>query len=1039
MNDVTSHLALLRDPRLSPHATSTTPVWLWSTDAARVLWANPVGAAIFDAPAPAALAARRFDPRDPAAAQIARLAETLPRSGSGRLERLRGFGVGFRRLLLCTCARITLPDHTPAILVVAMESAGPALSLAKRVARLYDGADGPLAAFAADGTLLYATAQGHDRLGGATSLAALGAEFIAEDAITTGRAGGATPLGPLTIERIGTGATMVLIATLAAAGSEPPAPAAEAPHPPETRPAPVSAPVAQAPAMATAPASPAPATPAAEDKPVPPLQVDMAIPERRHPLRFVWQMDAAGHFTLGSDEFTELIGPRNATALGRPWKEIADELALDPENQVARAVATRDTWSGITVSWPAEGSADRLKVELSGLPIYDRNRNFLGYRGFGVCRDIDRIAALAAIRRSSSLFATQSSQALASAAEPAAAKKSPDGAPPVAHPPSPLASEAKPETSAPPPRVKQPAPNVVPFRGMAAAATPAASSEPKAPEPKTPALSPVERNAFRELARQLTARLKGVVNDDAQAATAPTSSGGADASEHPSATVSQAPEPASTGVDVTAAERPLLDRIPVGILVYRLERLLYANRAFLDWTGYDSLDALARAGGLDRLFAGSGRLGEADGLGTTLAITTRRGDQMPVEGRLFSVPWNGESALVLMLASAGANDRHQAIETALRHAEAQTRELEAILDIATDGIIVVERDGRIASANRRAEALLGYEAHELTGRSFADLFTPESQHVALDDLEQISRNGVRRLINDGRDVVGRLRRGGDIPLFMTMGRIADDSDRVCAVLRDVTPWKKAESDLVAAKQAAETMSAAKSDFLAKISHEIRTPLNSIIGFSEVMIEERFGPIGNERYRDYLKDIRTSGGHVVSLLNDLLDLSKIETGRLDLTFASLNLNDLVQSCVALMQPQATRERIIIRSSLAPGVRPVVADVRSVRQIVLNLLSNSIKFTGTGGQVIVSTAQSNPAEVTLRVRDSGIGMDEKELAVALEPFRQLATSTRWGSAGTGLGLPLTKALAEANHARFAITSKVNDGTLVEIAFPTSRAAE
>jgi PAS domain S-box-containing protein len=1028
MNDVTSHLALLRDPRLAPHATTATPVWLWSTDATQILWANPIGAAIFDAPTPAALAARRFDLHDPAAAQIARLAETLPRDGAGRLERLRGVGISFGRLLLCTCTRISLPDQRPGILVVAMEPAGPALSLAERVARLYAGAEAPLAAFSPDGALLFANAQARDRLGDAASLAAVGAEFIAEDAMTTGRADGATPLGPATIERIGTGATTVLVAMLGTAGSgaEQPALASEAPRQPAEPTAPISAPAAEALASPTPPPSAAPATPAAEDKPA--LQVEVAIPERRHPLRFVWQMDAAGHFTLGSDEFTELIGPRNATALGRPWREIAAELALDPENQVAHAVATHDTWSGITVSWPAEGSADRLKVELSGLPIYDRNRKFLGYRGFGVCRDVDRIAALAAIRRSSSLFATQSGRSSHSAAEPLSAKALPDGTrdardESAAHPLASVA-ETKADADRLPPRAEQPAPNVVPFRSTAA--TPVTPAEPKAPEPKTPALSPVERNAFRELARQLTARLKGTVTEDAQTA----------ASTKPAS--EQTAEPAgSTGVPILDVERLLLDRIPVGILVYRLDRLLYANRAFLDWTGYDSLDALAGAGGLDRLFADSGRPGETDGRGTTLAITTRRGDKMPVEGRLFSVPWSGESALALMLTSAGANDRHHAIEPALQRAEAKTRELKSILNTATDGVIVLEADGRIASATRSAEALFGYEADGLTGRGFADLFAPESERVALDYLGEISRDGVRRPITGGREVVGRTRQGRDIPLFMTMGRIAD-SERGCAVLRDVTPWKKAESDLLAAKQAAEKISAAKSDFLAKISHEIRTPLNSIIGFSEVMIEERFGPIGNERYREYLKDIRTSGGHVVSLLNDLLDLSKIEAGKLDLTFADLDLNNVVQSCVALMHPQATRERIIIRTSLAPGVRPVVADVRSVRQIVLNLLSNSIKFTGTGGQVIVSTAQSNPAEVTLRVRDSGIGMDEKELAVALEPFRQLATSTRWGSAGTGLGLPLTKALAEANHARFAITSKINDGTLVEIAFPTSRAA-
>jgi signal transduction histidine kinase len=205
-----------------------------------------------------------------------------------------------------------------------------------------------------------------------------------------------------------------------------------------------------------------------------------------------------------------------------------------------------------------------------------------------------------------------------------------------------------------------------------------------------------------------------------------------------------------------------------------------------------------------------------------------------------------------------------------------------------------------------------------------------------------------------------------------------------------------------------------------------------------MMEERFGPIGNERYRGYLKDIHASGGHLVSLVNDLLDLSKIEAGKLDLTFTSVDLNGLVQQCVALMQPQANRERIIIRTSLAPALPPVMVDARSIRQIALNLLSNSIKFTGAGGQVIVSTAVADHGEAVLRVRDTGLGMSEKEIEAALEPFRQLATSTRWGSGGTGLGLPLTKALAEANRASFAIKSAVNAGTLVEITFPAARVA-
>jgi len=274
-----------------------------------------------------------------------------------------------------------------------------------------------------------------------------------------------------------------------------------------------------------------------------------------------------------------------------------------------------------------------------------------------------------------------------------------------------------------------------------------------------------------------------------------------------------------------------------------------------------------------------------------------------------------------------------------------------------------------------------------------------------------------------------------VPLHIAMGRV-NDGKKFCAVLRDITAWKRNEEELVDAKREAEKASIAKSEFLAKMSHELRTPLNAIIGFSEVMMDERFGAIGNERYRQYLKDIHASGGHLISLLNDLLDLSKIEAGKLELTFVGVNLNDLVQQCVAIMQDQANRERVIVRTSLTANLPQVVADARSVWQIVLNVLSNSIKFTGAGGQVIVSTALTDDHEVVLHVRDTGHGMSETDLQTALEPFRQIATSPPWDAGGSGLGLPITKALAEANHARFRITSRAEEGTLVELAFPATR---
>jgi PAS domain S-box-containing protein len=1031
-------LALLRDERLAPVATSALPAWLWSADASRILWANPIGAAIFGAASSAAIRTRKFDAGQPAAAQIAQLAATLPPDGSQRLERLRGFGAGVGRALPCVCARIALTDDAPAILVVATERAGPALELDERARRLLAGCDQPVAAFAPDGELIHATPAATPRLAGATSLAALGVAALTAGAAGSDRAVGTTVHGPIAVDHIGSEAETVLLATfsLPVENDEPapsdvyvaPDPAAvEAfshvpaePIAPDTAPPSEHAQVAPDERAHIAPEPPANASAPAASPSLP--EASPAPSERRHPLRFVWQMDEEGRFTLGSDEFVRLIGPRTAALLGRSWQQIASELDLDAEGRVAQALATRDTWSGLTVGWPVDDSAERLAVELSGLPVFDRARAFRGYRGFGVCRDLDRLAELA--------------QRRSAAASPSAAPASIDDTSPEPSIAEPHALSVDP----PEPAVVAPVENVVAF--------PTTSAEPNAPS-----LSPIERRAFRELSRRLTQRLNhGTAEPDATTATtdaddaavAATSHGGPAALDPATVHVPAPAPPIDRGAlatheaeqialrDATDA-RPFLDRLPFGVLVYRLSHLIYCNRAFLRWSGYESIEALAEAGGLDSLFVEPGAVSFEKGGEKPFAISSGRGEKADTEGRLFQVPWDGESAFALLTTPIARVSEAGAAPT-LERAHAEIAELNSILDTATDGVVLIDRADLVLSSNRSAEALFGYESRELVGRSFFDLLAPESRDVSSEYLDGLRQEGAARLLNGGRDVIGRVRQGGLIPLFMTMGRIGDRPDKLCAVFRDITAWKTAEEELTAAKRQAEKASSAKSDLLAKISHEIRTPLNSIIGFSDVMMEERFGPVGNERYRAYLRDIHASGGHLISLINDLLDLSKIEAGKLELTFAGVSLNDLTQQCVAIMQPQANRERIILRSSLAPKLPQIVADARSVRQIVLNLLSNSIKFTGAGGQVIVSTALTDQHEVVLRVRDTGIGMSEKDIETALEPFRQLATSARAG--GTGLGLPLTKALAEANRASFHIRSAPNAGTLVEIAFPATQ---
>jgi signal transduction histidine kinase len=902
MPSVESELGLLGDPRLAALAASAWPAWLWSADASWMLWANAVGAALFGAATTSACAQRQFDVSNPAAAQIVRLAATLPTAGAPRLERLRGFGTGFGRALTCACSRIALADGKTAILVAATEPAGPALPLGERMRRLFSDDARGLAIFTPDGSLVYATEAARARLGATPSLSSLGLTAAAAKALEMGSAGGTVRSGEAgidaLIERLGDEATRVLVLSLA--------PQLQ----PSATPARANA-SDQAVETATVPAPP----------PSAPQQiatVELPAAERRHPLRFVWQMDADGRLIVGSDEFIELVGPRTMAAFGRTWAEIAADLKLDPDNQVARAVATHETWSGIVISWPVDETSERLPVEMSGLPVFDRDRTYRGYRGFGVCRDLGRINQLLRVRHERPIGFMPAPEAPSASeldARPAQSATIPET----------LAADVSARPVRPALSLAPAAANVVPFR------------QAPQPEPKAPTLSAGERKAFRELAQELTARLRGTPEApvagenavDGALAQEPEAPRQADAAPPPS----PAAEPSGLGVgeaplqaDANAAaavaqqqaapviDPSLLDRIPIGVLVYRHDALIYANRHFLEWTGYDSLEALTTAGGLSSLFVDPGADVLADST-QSLSIMTRRGDTLPVDGRLFTVPWNGASALALILTDSQAAERRRTAELALAAAETELRN---------------------------------------------------------------------------------------------------------------------------AKRETQRAAAAKAEFLGKVSHEIRTPLNAIIGFTEVIMTERFGPIGNERYNEYLKDIHAAGTHLVSLLNDMLDLSKVETGQLDLTFANVSLNDLTQQCVGIMQPQANRARIIIRTSITPMLPQIVADERSLRQIVINLLANAIKFTGPGGQVIVSTAISDSGEIVLRVRDTGVGMTEKDIEVALEPYRQSATSGSWGSGGTGLGLPLTKALAEVNRAIFSIKSAPNAGTLVEVAFPRSRVA-
>ena len=821
-----------------------------------------------------------------------------------------------------------------------------------------------------------------------------------------------------------------------------------------------------APAFAAEPPAVSEAPPATEPVKAPPWFDEPAPHPRRHPLRFMWQMDAEGRFALGSDEFTRLIGARTAAGFGRLWSDIAETFGLDPEGRVLKAIATRHTWSGIVLNWPVDGGS-HLAVELSGLPIYDSARDFAGYRGFGVCRDLDGLARLDALRRKEFL-----NHACFSAATPPDAVAHPAAAADLAQPPSPaaeppvvsdtVASAAAVEPSAPavPETSKQTdletsvetpnevLKNVVPFRPIS--------------EPRAPVLTPVENSAFNELARQLSARLESENGApsaaDIPAAPEPVVEPQA-AAETPAQIAEQTgwltrPEPPPRGE--TRRDRMLLDLLPVGVLIYRLDRLLHANPAFLQRVGYPSLHLLEQAGGIDALYVEPG-VSSASSTSETGTPVTISAPQAPgehaaapaIEARLYTIGWDDDTALALIfsgagMAGAGVDSGSVAAAigpaapapepSAVGHANAE--ELGAILDTTAEGIVMFDAEGRINSCNRSAEALFGHDGAELVRHNLAELFAPESQPAVREYLGAIKGTGVASLLDHGREVLGRVRGGGLIPLSMTMGRTRPDGPNFFAVFRDLSQTKNSESELREARRLADRSANARADLLARISHEVRTPLNAIIGFAEVMIGERFGALGNERYVEYMKDIRASGERVIAIRNDLTDLSRIETGKLDLAFANQNLNDVVESCVAVMQPQANRERIIIRTSLAHMLPQVVADARALRQITLNLIGNSMHLANAGGQVIVSTALTDFGEVVLRVRDTGHGLNDNEVAAALEPFRTQAPSDQ-APDGSGVSLSLTKALVEANRAQFHIRTGARSGTLIEVVFSQAMA--
>ena len=369
-------------------------------------------------------------------------------------------------------------------------------------------------------------------------------------------------------------------------------------------------------------------------------------------------------------------------------------------------------------------------------------------------------------------------------------------------------------------------------------------------------------------------------------------------------------------------------------------------------------------------------------------------------------------------------------EVAVRRAtEEDLRLTQLAMDRSSEAICLINRSGRYLNVNDAMCRQLGYSRDELLGMSVFDVAVQAQRETWPERWNTYRKIGShsfegQRVTKDGRK----------FPVDITISHFQfGDDEYLFTVARDATTRHSIEHELRDARDRAETANQAKSQFLANMSHELRTPLNAIIGFSEVISSALFGPL-DARYRDYAQDIHGSGHHLLRIINDLLDLSKVEAGRLDLHDGPVQIALMFETCRRMMGDRAAAAGISL--DLEPTGLEVRGDELRLEQVLLNLVSNAVKFTPVGGRVTVSATLAPTGEVVISVADTGVGMAPGEIPRALQPFGQIDNSLARPQGGTGLGLPLAQRLVELHGGTMTIYSELGKGTTVTVVLPAER---
>ncbi len=357
----------------------------------------------------------------------------------------------------------------------------------------------------------------------------------------------------------------------------------------------------------------------------------------------------------------------------------------------------------------------------------------------------------------------------------------------------------------------------------------------------------------------------------------------------------------------------------------------------------------------------------------------------------------------------------------------------AMADQASEAIVAYDDQGRVAYANSACRELVGCETLE----DMQSAGTPKIR-LTEDGAPQLIPEAIADSRN-GTQVIVEGANGREVTCLIQVAQLATATAgaiRCYAHLTDISQLRNVQERLMQQNMELEAANRAKNEFLANISHELRTPLNAIIGFSELLRDQAFREDPDSRFREYTEDIHMSGRHLLSLINDILDLSKIEAGRFDLQETLIDLEEVLESAMRLVRGRSEAHALTLTTEVSETLGGLYGDPRALKQILINLLSNAVKFTPAGGDVTLMAAVRSDGGIDIAVKDTGIGMDPEQVPYAFKPFSQLESQLQRRFEGTGLGLSLVRSLAELHQAEVDVDTAAGKGTRITLRFPATR---